>query len=143
MTNNTLMWGGHSRPNKSLSEGLWKQLDSGYKILPLKESLERGTSPFFEALKQYLSKFPPETYEQTLAKKLERVRAQIEYNNMWRRPTLEECKAGLEIEMMSSYGWFKGTYPSILRQETHMNLFYGHLTDEEKYSRASLRIKNK
>lgn len=91
-----------------------------------------------EALEEYINSQPKLTYEQEMAGKLSRVRSQIEYDETWFTPTLEDLKDGDEVELMSSYGWFKGTWPGILWQETHLNLWGGNTIDQ-RFKHASLR----
>jgi hypothetical protein len=58
----------------------------------------------------------------------------------YRIPTFEELREGMEVEILTSYGWKKDTWPEVLGADTHVNLFGGNtLLDKFKY--ADLRIK--
>ena len=60
--------------------------------------------------------------------------------NPYRTPTFEELQEGMELEIQTSYGWIKGTWPKVLEEDTHVNLFGGN-TLLSRFNYATLRIK--
>jgi hypothetical protein len=62
------------------------------------------------------------------------------YPNPYRIPTFEEMREGMEVEILTSYGWIKDTWPQVLSADTHVNLFGGD-TLLSKFKYADLRIK--
>lgn len=56
-------------------------------------------------------------------------------------PKLEELVEGFDCEIMTSYGWVKGTYPEILREES-LNNFGASIEQQTNQSsfRAVIKI---
>lgn len=51
-----------------------------------------------------------------------------EYNNIWYTPSKEELVDGFQCEILTSYGWIPGTWPTIQHYDTHVNLLGGKCT---------------
>ena len=96
-----------------------------------------------EAITEFLKDKPVPTYEQSLQKKLNSVRGQLEYDAKYYTPNFEDVKEGDELEILTSWGWVKGKFPGILGQDTHVNLFCKDQSNEGRWKCASIRAKKK
>lgn len=125
----------------NLPVGLWQQMN--YKKYDVVDPTYNISSFSLNTLKEVIEKYfhgKKIPYEKELQSKLRAARERIEYNETWRTPTLEELKDGDEVEILTSWGWQPGTWPSVLRMDTHVNLWGGD-TIESKFKCADLRIK--
>ena len=77
-------------------------------------------------------------YHIQLQDKLNNVRSKIDYDEMWYTPTLEELKEGDVVSVLSSWGWIEGIFPSILYEETHVNMASYRAKDDS----VEFRFKN-
>jgi len=128
-----------------MNKGLWKKLDGSFKIPP--SAFPDSTFLIMKkAIKEYLDSKPPIPYEMELQSKLNRVRRIIQYNETWYTPTFEELREGDELEILSSWGWVAGKWPSILWRETHVNMASSYANDnsvEFRFKNCTLRKRRK
>lgn len=120
---------------KSLNMSIWKQLEGGYKSNYTIKNFN------LNVLKEAISEFTNELSKEDREKIREEERLEKEkYEKTYYKPKFEDMYEGLELEIQTSWGWFKGTWPDIINYDTHTNLFGGN-TLESKFNYASLRIK--